>query len=571
MREVQGRLLPPFEGPPMDIDGSEPNVIPKSYTGMYSMHKYWAKKPYNVVAWYIRKYSQPGDIVMDPFSGSGITAIESLISGRRTIAIDLNPVATFIARMSLMPVELERFSAEFASIKQDMKPGIDSLYVTQCPNCKHDAVATHTIWRHGARSTIWYRCNHCETPKGIKAFTDADFRFLDQVESRAIPFWYPKDALFKNWRINVTKGQRVCDLFSKRNLYALAALFHRIDQIDDPIVKDMFRFTFTACLPQTSNMVFVVKNRGKMKGESTSQREEVGSWVIGFWVPPEHFEINVWECFENRYRRTLRGKAESNRNVAGGFKEAQCFADLLEDKTALVSTADATNLSMLPDNSIDYVFTDPPHGDRVPYFELSLLWASWLRLQIDFENEIVVSNAPERGKTVDSYRVGLYRSFAEIARVLKPGRLASVAFNNLNDDTWLAFLDACFSAGFRIESIHPLTYSANSVVQDSRQKGLKSDFVITCLNSRRPLKSFSYNTWIEDKQSLESIVLQTGQKLCVRGDGASTTEILNAVVPQVLKENRVFKISDVIDLIQENFLASDLRWFYHSQPAPREK
>ena len=46
-------------------------------------------------------------------------------------------------------------------------------------------------------------------------------------------------------------------------------------------------------------MVFAVTGRGKTKGKS-ADKVEVGSWVIGYWRPPLHFEVNVWNCFENR-------------------------------------------------------------------------------------------------------------------------------------------------------------------------------------------------------------------------------------------------------------------------------
>ena len=62
----------------------------QAHTSMYLMHKYWARKPHNVVADYIEHYSKKGEIVLDPFSGSGVTAIEALKHGRKAIAIDLN-------------------------------------------------------------------------------------------------------------------------------------------------------------------------------------------------------------------------------------------------------------------------------------------------------------------------------------------------------------------------------------------------------------------------------------------------------------------------------------------------
>ena len=36
---------------------------------------------------------------MDPFSGSGVTALEALKLGRRVIAVDINPVANEILRL----------------------------------------------------------------------------------------------------------------------------------------------------------------------------------------------------------------------------------------------------------------------------------------------------------------------------------------------------------------------------------------------------------------------------------------------------------------------------------------
>jgi len=75
------------------------DLKPSTYKGIYAMHKYWSKKPPNIVAYFIEKYSKKGDIVLDPFSGYGVTGIEALRLGRKTILIDLNPIATFISRV----------------------------------------------------------------------------------------------------------------------------------------------------------------------------------------------------------------------------------------------------------------------------------------------------------------------------------------------------------------------------------------------------------------------------------------------------------------------------------------
>ena len=76
-----------------------------------------------------------------------------------------------------------------------------------------------------------------------------------------------------------------------------------IKNIEDPNIRDVFKLTLTGTLSQASNLVFVI--RGRKRNEGAAPKAEVGSWVIGYWVPEEHFEINVWNCFENRFKRII--------------------------------------------------------------------------------------------------------------------------------------------------------------------------------------------------------------------------------------------------------------------------
>ena len=92
-------------------------VVPKPHTSMYLMHKYWARKPYNVVSEYIRNYTKEGDIVLDPFCGSGPTPIEAIKVGRKSIGIDLDPIAIFITKMTVLPVNIDSIKKTFEEIK----------------------------------------------------------------------------------------------------------------------------------------------------------------------------------------------------------------------------------------------------------------------------------------------------------------------------------------------------------------------------------------------------------------------------------------------------------------------
>src|SRR3989344_9563698 len=107
-------------------------TVAKPHTPMYLIHKYWARKPHNVVSEYIQHYTEEGDIVLDPFCGSGPTPIEAIKLGRKGIGIDLNPISTFITRMTSQPIDANQIKKIFEEIKVNCKSEINELYKTKC-------------------------------------------------------------------------------------------------------------------------------------------------------------------------------------------------------------------------------------------------------------------------------------------------------------------------------------------------------------------------------------------------------------------------------------------------------
>lgn len=538
------------------------DLKPSTYKGIYAMHKYWSKKPPNIVAYFIEKYSKKGDTVLDPFSGYGVTGIEALRLGRKTILIDLNPIATFVSEVIIKQLNLNEVKNAFKILQEEVKPQIDALYTIPCPyGNAHNAIVTHAIHQNGAIKKIWFECQNCKLKKGEKFPSEEDLRTYYQLSYGDIPFWFPQNIkLFDNSRINSRANMNITDFFTTRNLYAMSILYREIENMSEPSIRDFFKFVFTGALPQMSNMVFVVKNRGKFNGKSHESKEEVGSWVIGYWIPSEHFEINIWRCFENRYKKVIKGKKEAI-EVLNHVTITKSYNELISGKgSAFVSTASATNLSFIPDESVDYILTDPPHGDRIPYLELSALWASWLRLDLDFKNEIVISDAKERNKDIKDYIELLYKSFKEMHRVLKAEKFASVIFNNLDDETWLSFLDILISSGFEIVEVSPMYYSAGSVVQDTRKGGLMSDFVFTCKKRKSPIKPFIFNTVIENKDNIKPYIKEAycGLKNNNKPNSIKIYQILNNVIPRLVMEGKAFKMSDLVNVSKEILLEADI-------------
>ncbi|MCL5991760.1 MAG: type I restriction enzyme HsdR N-terminal domain-containing protein, partial [Bacteroidetes bacterium] len=83
----------------------------------FGVHGYFTKQSWNVVQEYIKNFTKPGDIVLDPYGGSGVTLVEALMTGRKAIHIDINPMANFIVDSLLSPVDFKKMQDEFESIK----------------------------------------------------------------------------------------------------------------------------------------------------------------------------------------------------------------------------------------------------------------------------------------------------------------------------------------------------------------------------------------------------------------------------------------------------------------------
>ena len=67
--------------------------------GMHSFHRYYGKLIPAIPRSYIREFTQPGDLVFDPFSGSGTTALESKFLDRNFVGVEINPLSVLISRV----------------------------------------------------------------------------------------------------------------------------------------------------------------------------------------------------------------------------------------------------------------------------------------------------------------------------------------------------------------------------------------------------------------------------------------------------------------------------------------
>jgi adenine-specific DNA methylase len=97
----------------------------------------------------------------------------------------------------------------------------------------------------------------------------------------------------------------------------------------------------------------------------------------------------------------------------------------------------ATNLHFLPNESVDYIYTDPPYGKKIPYLDLSVMWNAWLELEVtdeDYTQEAIEGGEHEKSKAEYNELIAL--SIKEMYRVLKYDRWLSFVFAHKDPEFW---------------------------------------------------------------------------------------------------------------------------------------
>ncbi len=95
--------------PPSEITSFQKQTAKRHF----GVHGYFTKQVWRVVQHYIKTFTQPGDTVLDPFGGSGVTLVEALMLGRKAIHIDVNPLSDFIVKNLIQPIDLAALTESY--------------------------------------------------------------------------------------------------------------------------------------------------------------------------------------------------------------------------------------------------------------------------------------------------------------------------------------------------------------------------------------------------------------------------------------------------------------------------
>lgn len=570
-----------------DIPAFDRPIETTKATAIYNMHTYWSKKPHDAIRQYILHYTQPGDLVLDPFCGSGGTALAALMEGRKAIAIDRSPAATFITKNYCTPVDVHKLQAAFEELKQKVEPEMRWLYGTKCDRCGGDAMTAYTVYsqvfecprcltkvalydcpeiilevgeKGGGKSgkkricPICFKAGICEhiKPRGelklgiipvmvsylcengckpVRAerrhddpdpikrefFEQYDLNKIAEIDADKIPYWFPTDKFIRGDRysrdgLKYNNVDTVADLFTKRNLWALAMIKTYIINMDiDQTIKDSLLFAYQGIILINSRMT-EAKNTQITKGT--------------YYCPQVFKELLVINSINTK----IRTISEAQKSL------------FIDNNQIIISTDDAQDLKNINSDSIDFIFTDPPYADKVQYGELNFVWEAWLGFDTHWlEEEIIINEV--RGKSMADWAKMMRQAMAECFRVLKPGRWISLCYHDTSEGTWHLLQDMIADVGFiRDTNTNALYIDAGqkSFNQLTADKVTKRDLVI---NFRKPkpgeFKNQILLTGEEDTQTFNELACAIIRDYLISHPGETKDRIYDHLVSNMVRSGRM--------------------------------
>lgn len=523
----------------------EPQTIDVSVgktDALYKAHSYHTKVPHLAIVPSILHYTEPGDIVLDGFGGSGMTGVAAQWCGaapaayrhelemewkkqgkaapiwgsRRVILNDLSPAATFIAANYNLPFDVDAFSNAGGKLLKEVEREIGWMYETLHSDGKTKARIEYTVWsevlncsscageivftdaaldEETQRVANELTCPHCGAQSTKEKMDLAFESFVDsatgQVETR------PKRVpVIINYKIGKTKYKKRPDSEDLKTLERIAAL---------PLPAELP----TAQLPDCQ-----MTRVGRMKTTNTTAVHfmflaRAAHGMAALWRRAnEHPDPRTREMLLFFVEQAIWGMSvlaryapthfsQVNQYLSGvfyvGSQHAECSPwYILEGKLGRLTKAFG---DYRPQDGVAAVNTGTATCLPIPDSSIDYVFTdppfgeniyySDLNFLVESWHRVSTDSRPEaivdrvKNKGVPEYQHLMQKCFSEYYRVLKPGRWMTVVFSNSRAAVWNAIQVALQQVGFVVAEVTTLDKVHLSFQQVVSPNAVKQDLVIS--------------------------------------------------------------------------------------------
>lgn len=450
----------------------------------FGVHGYFTKQSWDIVQTYIKNFTQPGDIVLDPFGGSGVTAIEAMMVRRHAINVDINPLAIFMVDALTTVIDQQELVSAFDNIK--------AKYV------KHEPKKNEEV----KKALLKY-----PQPKAIKLARGSDVPTADL-------------------------------LFSDRQKAQLGYLKYLIQKQKDENIKKTLMLMFSGLLTKINLTYHQSSDRSEGRGNASAFA------YYRYRLAPRPVELDVMKYFEIRLKKLIEAKNEIRPFINNQTK------DYLQ-----IRKGSATDLHFLKDESIDYIYTDPPYGAKIPYLDLSAMWNAWLDLNVteeDYKKEAIEGGGHSKSK--QEYNTLIADSIKEMYRVLKFDRWMSFVFAHKDPEFWHLIIDTAERCGFEYVGAVPQKNGQSSFKKRQHPfTVLSGQLIINFKKVRTPKAMMKAHLGIE----MADVVLQTIEGVIAQNNGATLEQINDELIVKGLEMGFLDLLkkeyTDLTPILKNNF------------------
>lgn len=533
--------------------------LPSSRSGsFYNSFPYPTKISPEAIAVYIATMTQPGDTVLDAFSGSGSTGIAALLcehptekiketakalgvdpiwGKRNAVLYEIGTYASFATKTLTNHLEAVEYAKAVESFIAKAETLIGEMYATQSP----DGVAgtlRYAIWtemlvcpgcgaeleyfQHGtSRNPATFKstmtCPHCHKTSSVADMSFATEAYNDKLLGKIISrkkrkiAWIYGTSGHKNWDRAATSNdaeliQRIEDEFNPCDA-------PRVIEWGD-LYRSGYHYGITHLHHFYTIRNYMVMSKLWRLAETYPEREADALKLLLLSYNSTHCTLMTRVVAKKNSRDFILTGSQSGvlyvsklpveKNILLGLRrKAKPFEEvyrMLEDSHGNVEVRNCSSTKMRePDQSIDFIFTDPPFGDFIPYAEVNQINELWLQNVTERREEVIISDA--QNKSLESYRDLLTDVFNEIGRVAKQDCPIAVVFHAAKAVVWEAFSEAITAAGLKIQQSSFLDKTQASFKQVVSKASVQGDPLFLLRKSDGRNKHAEY-----DEQILKTVI-----------------------------------------------------------------